>query len=72
MILGRDCEQKLFSMLHLCVCLDLLQFVSLLTIYAVDRNLVAYCRIHLWVTNQSLQTGQNDSVMHFEVAFVVC
>ena len=28
--------------------------------------------IHLWVTNQSLQTGQNDSVIHFEVAFVVC
>ena len=25
--------------------------------------------IHLWVTNQSLQTGQNDSVIHFEVAF---
>ena len=29
-------------------------------------TLVAYC--HLWVTNQSLQTGQNDSVIHFEVA----
>ena len=57
-------------MLHLCVYLHLLHFVSLLTIYAVDRNLVAYC--HLWVTNQSLQTGQNDSVIHFEVAFVVC
>ena len=28
--------------------------------------------IHLWVTNQSLQTGQNDSVIHFEVAFVAC
>ena len=32
-----------FSMLHLCVCLNLLQFMSLLTINAVERHIVAYC-----------------------------
>ena len=39
----RDCWQKFVSMLHLCVCLDLLHFVSLLTIYAVERNVLVYC-----------------------------
>ena len=48
MILGRDCEQKFFSMLHLCVCVDLLQFVSLLTIYAVEQNVVAYCHAYIY------------------------
>ena len=65
MILGRDCEQKLFSMLHLCVCLDLLQFVSLLTIYAVEQKRCGLLsRIHFWVTDQSWHTGPNDSVLH--------
>ena len=41
MILGKDCEQKFYSMLHLRVCLDLLQFESFLTIYAVEQNVVA-------------------------------
>ena len=48
MILGRDCEQKFFSMFHLCVCLDLLQFVSLLTIYAVEQNVVAYSHAYIY------------------------
>ena len=30
-------------MLHLYVCLDLLHFVSLSTIYGVERNVAAYC-----------------------------
>ena len=54
-------------MLHFCVCLELLYFVSLLTIYAV-----AYCNAHLWTTDQKWHTGPNESVLHFEVAFVVC
>ena len=29
-------------------------------------------RIHLWVTDQSWHTGPNDSVLHFELVFVVC
>ena len=29
-------------------------------------------RIHLGATNQSWQTGSNESVLHFEVVFVVC
>ena len=48
MILGRDCEQNIFSLFHLCVCLDLLQFVSLLTIYAVEQNVVAYCHAYIY------------------------
>ena len=39
----RDCWQNFVWMLHFCVCIDLLHFMSLSTIYAVDRNLVAYC-----------------------------
>ena len=35
-------------MLHLCVCVDLLQFVSLLTIYAVEQNVVAYCHAYIY------------------------
>ena len=62
--------KTLFGCFTFVFAIDLLHFMSLLIIYAVDRNLVAYC--HLWVTDQSLQTGQNDSVIHFEVAFVVC
>ena len=33
-------------MLHLCVCLDFLDFVSLSTIYAVERNVVVYCHAY--------------------------
>ena len=54
-------------MLHLCNCFYLLQFLLLLTIYAV-----AYYRMHLWITNQSWQTGPNEFVLHFEAVFVVC
>ena len=57
MILGRDCEQKLFSMLHLCVCLDLLQFVSLLTIYAVEQNVVVYSVEQNIVTHTFMGNG---------------
>ena len=48
MILGRDCEQKYYFMFHLCVSPDLLQFVSLLTIYAVEQNVVAYCHAYIY------------------------
>ena len=48
MILGKDCEQKFFSMLHLCVYLGLLQLVLLLTIYAVEQNVVAYCHAYIY------------------------
>ena len=54
-------------MSHLCVCLDLLLFVSFLTIYAV-----AYCHAHLWITDKNLQTIPNESVLHLEVVFVGC
>ena len=40
--------KNLFSMLHLCVYVDLLQFVSLLTIYAVEQNVVAYCHAYIY------------------------
>ena len=46
MIFGRNCLQRFVLMLHLCVCLDLLHFVSLLTIYAVKRNVVTYCHTY--------------------------
>ena len=59
-------------MFHLCVCLVLLDFVSLLTIYAVEHNVVAYNRIQLRLTDQSWQTSPNESVLHFEVVFVGC
>ena len=35
-------------MLLYCVCLDLLQFASLLTIYAVEQNVVAYCHAYIY------------------------
>ena len=54
-------------MLHLCNCINLLQFLSLLTICAV-----AYCHMHLWITDQSWQTGPNEFALHFEAVFVVC
>ena len=60
-------------MLHLCICLDLLHFVSLVTLYAVERNVVAYCHAYnLRLTNQSWQTSPNESVIHFEAVFVAC
>ena len=65
-------SKNFFSMLHLCVCLDLLQFVSLLTIYAVEQNVCdLLSRIHSWVTDQSWHTGPNDSVLHFELVFCI-
>ena len=42
MIFWRDLWQKFVSMIYLCVCLYLLHFVSLLTIYAV-----AYCHAYI-------------------------
>ena len=35
-------------MLHLCVCYDLLFFVSFLTIYAVERNVVVHCHVYIY------------------------
>ena len=61
------------SMFHLCVCFDLLQFMSLQTFYAAERRVVVYCHAYiLRVTNQSWQTGLNESVLNFKVVFVVC
>ena len=42
----RDCWQRFVSMLHLWVCFDLFHFVSLLTIYAVECNVVVYCQLY--------------------------
>ena len=42
MIFWKDCLQRFVSMLHLCLGLNLLHFVVLLTIYAVERNVVVY------------------------------
>ena len=38
--------KKFVWMLLLCVCLVLLDFVTLLTIYAVERNVVVYCHAY--------------------------
>ena len=48
MISRKDCWQNLVWMLHLCVCLDLLQFVLLLTIYAVEQNVVVCCHAYIY------------------------
>ena len=53
-------------MLYLCVCFDLLQFVSLLT-----NNAVAYCHAHLKITDQNWQTGPNEPVLHLDDIFLV-
>ena len=37
---------KFVSILHLCVCFDLLHFALCLTIYAVERNVVVYCHAY--------------------------
>ena len=39
---------KFVWMLHLYVCLDLLRFVSLSTIYGVERNVVAHCHAYIY------------------------
>ena len=73
MTFKRDCREMFVSLLHLCVCRDLLHIVSLLTIYVVGRNVVAYFHAHIWrVQDQYWQTSPNESVLHFEVVFVVC
>ena len=60
-------------MLHLYVCLDLLHFVSLSTVYGVKRNVCGLLsRIHLKVMDQSWHTGPNEFVLQLEVVFVVC
>ena len=73
MILGKDCEQKLFSMLYLCVCP---RFVAICVTFNDLCFRTKRCgllsRIHLWVTHQSWHTGPNDSVLHFELVFVYC
>ena len=46
MIFWNNWLQTFVSMLHFCVCLDLFHFVSLLTGYAVERNVVAYCHAY--------------------------
>ena len=38
--------ERFVWMLHLCVCLVLLQFVSVSMIFAVERNVVAYCHAY--------------------------
>ena len=58
--------QNLVSMFDLCDCFNLLHFVSISTSYAV-----AYCHMHLWITDQSWQTAPNEFVLHFEAVFVV-
>ena len=67
MIIWKKSSQNLVSMLHLCNCFYLLQFLSILTIYVV-----AYCHMHLWITDQSWQTGPNEFVLLFEAVFVDC
>ena len=47
MISWKDCWQGFVWMLHLCVCLDLLHFVSLSTIYAIEHNFVVYCHTYI-------------------------
>ena len=59
---------------HLYVCLDLLRVGSPSRIYAVERNVSACYHVYstFKVADQSWQTGPNESVLHFEVVFVVC
>ena len=54
-------------MVHLCNCFQFVAFLVTLTTYAV-----AYCHMHLWITDQSWQTRPNEFVLHFEAVFVVC
>ena len=47
-------------------------FVSLLTGYAVECSFVACCHsLPLKVANQSWHTGPNETVLHFQVVFVI-
>ena len=52
--------------------LDLLHFVSLLTVYVVERKFVAYCHAYVMGNGPKLADWSNDPVLHFEVVFVVC
>ena len=46
-------------MLRLCVCYDLLFFVSLPAIYAVERNVVVYCHVY------NYSKGAKSKIVHF-------
>ena len=60
-------------MFHLCVCLALFQFRVIFTINVVERNVVAYCHAYIYgLTDQSCQTGPNESALHFKTVFIVC
>ena len=73
MTIKKNCWEKFVLILHLCVCRNWLHFVSFLPIYDVERNVVAYYHAHIYrVTVQYWQTGPIESVLHFEVVFVVC
>ena len=48
-------------------------FRIIFTINAVERNVVPYSHaLHLWLTDQSCQTGPNESALHFKTVFIVC
>ena len=67
----KDCCQRFVSMLYSCVCLDLLQFMSVSTIKLLH---VAFCPTvtHTFRgTNQKWQTGPNEPALHFVVVLVV-
>ena len=59
--------QKFVSTFNLCVCFYLLHFVSLFN--ELCRGFLSH--IHLRIMDQGWQTGPNESVLHFEVVFVI-
>ena len=58
-------------MLYLYVYFHLLHVVSLLTVYAVECSFVAAVTLTFMVANQSWHTGPNETVLHFQVVFVI-
>ena len=72
MIFWRDCWQRFASMFHLYVCLDLFAFhVTSNTLCCWTSPCGLLSRKQLKLTDQSWQTGPNESVLHFQIVFVV-
>ena len=63
--------KSLFGCFIYCVCFHLLHFVSLLTVYAVECSFVAAVTLTFKGSEPSWHTGPNETVLHFQVVFVI-
>ena len=71
-ILNKLLAKSCFDASFMCLSRFTLFRVPLNDLCSRTQRCVLLSRIHLRVTNQAWQTGPIESVLHFEVVFVVC